>query len=69
MRVQEMLDAQGSSAVAGKAGALDAAAQAAGVDQTPTIFVGKTGGTASEVALTSPTDVASVEAAIDAALA
>jgi hypothetical protein len=38
------------------------------VSSTPTILVGKTGGTLTKVTMASPTDYASVQAAITSAL-
>src|SRR5580765_3827094 len=52
--------AQGSAAVAARATALDAQAQADNVASTPTILVGKTGTTPVKVAMSSPTDQQSV---------
>jgi protein-disulfide isomerase len=68
LRVQAMLTAQSSPAVREQATMIDAAASAAGVTGTPTIYVGKTGARPARVELASPTDLASVTAAIDAAL-
>jgi protein-disulfide isomerase len=51
-------------AVAAAATAFDAVAEADNVHSTPTVLVGKTGGTLSEVQLNSPSDLASVENAI-----
>jgi len=51
-------------AVGDAATAFDAVAQADKVHRTPTILVGKTGGTLQEVQLQSPTDLASVANAI-----
>jgi protein-disulfide isomerase len=67
LRVQTLLAAQGSPSVKAEAASNDAAAKAAGVSGTPTIFVGKTGTAPKQVALTSPTDLRSVVAAIEAA--
>ncbi len=64
----EALDDAGSPLVAGRAKAIDAEALAAGVNSTPTVLVGKTGAPPVGVSLASPTDIAAVEAAIDAAL-
>jgi protein-disulfide isomerase len=51
-------------AVAAAATGFDAVAKADKVRTTPTVLVGRTGGTLSEVQLSSPTDLASVENAI-----
>ncbi len=51
-------------AVAAAATGFDVVARADKVHSTPTVLVGKTGGTLSEVQLTSPTDLASVASAI-----
>jgi protein-disulfide isomerase len=69
LRVPELLTASKSGAVADQATVFDDEAKADGVDSTPTLLVGKTGGTLHKVAITSPTDARSVAAAIDAALA
>ena len=66
---QQLQAAQGSAAVAAKATALDAQAQADNVASTPTILVGKTGTTPEQVAMSSPTDQQSVTTAIQGALA
>ena len=66
--VQKALDDAGSRLVASRATAIDAEALAAGVNSTPTVLVGKTGAPPVGVSLASPTDIAAVEAAIDAAL-
>ena len=50
--------------VAAAATGFDVVARADKVHSTPTVLVGKTGGTLSEVQLTSPTDLASVASAI-----
>jgi protein-disulfide isomerase len=54
-------------AVAAAATAFDAVAKADNVHTTPTVLVGKTGGALSEIQLSSPTDLASVENAIQLA--
>jgi protein-disulfide isomerase len=69
LNAQQLQAAQGSSAVAARATALDAQAQADHVDSTPTILVGKTGTAPQKVALSSPTDQQSVVDAIQEALA
>ncbi len=66
---QQLQAAQGSAAVAARATALDAQAQADNVASTPTILVGKTGTTPEKVAMSSPTDQQSVTTAIQGALA
>jgi protein-disulfide isomerase len=65
--VNRLLSERNSSAVSDRARGLDSEATAAGISKTPTILVGKTGSTPNEVTLTSPTDKASVAAAIAAA--
>lgn len=60
-------DLDGAS-VAEKAGAFDTSARTDGVNSTPTILVGKSGGPAKLVVLTDPTDAGPVATAIDAAL-
>jgi len=67
--VERLVSDAGSTAVADRGAAFDAAAQAAGVNSTPTILVAKTGGDPTLVTLTDPTDSDSVAKAIDAALA
>jgi protein-disulfide isomerase len=57
-----------SSTVAEQVKTVDAQASADGLDQTPTILVGKTGTKLSEVTLTSASDPGAAAAAIDAAL-
>jgi protein-disulfide isomerase len=69
LMVPQLLDAQSSAVVAARAAALDEEAKSAGVSSTPTILIGKTGGTLQKVNLTSPTDSQSVTAAIQGALA
>jgi protein-disulfide isomerase len=69
LNAQQLQAAQGSSAVAARAAALDAQAQTDKVDSTPTILVGRTGTTPQKVAMSSPTDQQSVVNAIQAALA
>ena len=69
LRVPRLLADADSSTVSDTAKALDAEAKAAGVNSTPTILVGKTGGPYARVVLSSPTDAAGVAAAVDKALA
>ena len=57
-----------SSSVASAATAFDNSAQAAAVHETPTVLVGKSGAGLKQVAPRSPTDKASVVAAIQAAV-
>jgi protein-disulfide isomerase len=58
-------DSDRNSSSASTIGAVfDSLARQQGVRSTPSIFVGKTGGTLNGVQLSSPTDAASVEAAI-----
>ena len=68
LRVQKLLADAGSLLVAGQAASLDSEALAASVNSTPTVLVGKTGSPPTRVTLASPTDTASVEAAIETAL-
>ena len=67
LRVQRLLDQRNSTAVGDEATNLDAQATAGGVNSTPTILIGKSGGALQEVTLNSPTDEQSVAAALDAA--
>jgi protein-disulfide isomerase len=69
MDVPKLVADQDTAAVAKRGDVFDAQAAAAVVRSTPTILVGKTGATPTEVALSSATDEASVAAAIDQALA
>ena len=69
LHVPELLAASKSGPVADQATVFDDEAKAGGIDSTPTLLVGRTGGTLHAVAMTSPTDAESVAAAIDAALA
>jgi protein-disulfide isomerase len=69
LRVPQMLADAKSSQVSDTAKALDAEASAAGVNSTPTILVGPTGGTLTTVAMSSPTDYQAVSAAVNSALA
>jgi protein-disulfide isomerase len=64
LRVPTMLAASTSGAVAAREARLDAQAHADGVTSTPTVLVGKTGTPPTEVALASPSDLATVQAAI-----
>jgi protein-disulfide isomerase len=67
--VSSLLAASKSAAVTAQAGAYDQQAAKDNVQATPTILVGKSGGTLRPVTLTSPTDGQPVAAAINAALA
>ena len=69
LRVPKLLADAKSSTVSDTAKALDAEAKASGVNSTPTILVGKTGGPYATVVLSSPTDAAGVADAVDKALA
>jgi protein-disulfide isomerase len=69
LKVPQMLSDAKSSEVSKQADAFDAEAKAAGVNSTPTILVGPTGGKLTAVAMSSPTDYQAVAAAIDAAAA
>jgi protein-disulfide isomerase len=64
----KLLADQNSAAVDNKASNFDQQKTADNVQVTPTILVGKSGGTLSHVEISSPADVASVEKAINAAL-
>lgn len=66
---RELFGARDSAAVTREAAALDDDASAANVTATPTIFVGKTGTSAKQVPLASPTNEATLVQAIKAALA
>lgn len=66
---KQVLAARGSSTVSAQAAQIDKAGAAAGVRQTPTLFVGTGGSLGNVVALTSPTDAATLMRALDAALA
>lgn len=65
--VERLLSDAGSSAIAGRLAADTAQAQADGVQGTPTILVGPTGGEVTQVELASASDLASIERAIAAA--
>ena len=67
--VTKLLADRSSSAVRDDEHAIDAESSADAVHSTPTILVGRTGSKPKVVNLTSPTDAASVERAIDTALA
>jgi 2-hydroxychromene-2-carboxylate isomerase len=67
--VPKLLAARSSAAVKAQEQRFDAQASADAVNQTPTILVGKSGGKLQQVALSSPTDEASVAAAVRKALA
>jgi protein-disulfide isomerase len=66
--VPQLLSARISAAVNARADAYDRQATADNVRATPTILVGKSGGTLRPVALKAPTDAQSVASAINAAL-
>jgi protein-disulfide isomerase len=66
--VSRLLAGSNSDAVKTQAGTYDQQAAKDSVQATPTILVGKSGGTLRPVALTSPTDSQSVASAISAAL-
>ena len=66
--VPRLLADRNATSVADKSSAFDADASADGVSSTPTILVGKSGGQAKVVTLTSATDAEPVARAIDAAL-
>jgi protein-disulfide isomerase len=68
LRVPELLNERDSSAVADEATAFDGQAKRDQVSETPTILVGRSGGTLKQVQLSSPQDLTSVTNAIDAAL-
>jgi protein-disulfide isomerase len=69
LRVPELLTARKSSAVSNAAKFVDGQASDNHVDSTPTLFVGKSGTPGTVVKLSSPTDSASLERAIQKALA
>jgi protein-disulfide isomerase len=62
--VPRLLDARNDDAVINRASAFDVEAQTAGVSSTPTIYVGRSGGTLHEVELTSATDSTGISAAV-----
>jgi 2-hydroxychromene-2-carboxylate isomerase len=64
---REVFATRTSAAVTQQADTIDRQANAAGVIGTPTLFVGKTGGPATQVRLTSPTDATTLVRALDAA--
>lgn len=66
--VPRLLSHRNSASVSSQSQTYDGLATAAGVHRTPTIAVGKSGGKLREVSMSSPTDAASVVAAINAAL-
>jgi protein-disulfide isomerase len=68
LSVPEFLTAMDSTKTADTAAAYDEQAAADGVSGTPTILVGRTGGTLRTVPMTSATDTAAVAAAIGAVL-
>jgi protein-disulfide isomerase len=65
--VPRLLSDREAAGVSSLSKTYDRLATDAGVHRTPTIAVGKTGGTLREVAMSSPTDAASIVAAINAA--
>jgi len=69
LQVPMLLSSAKTGAVEVKANAVDAQAKADNVSSTPTLLVGRTGSTPKEVALTSPSDVRTLKAAIQEALA
>jgi protein-disulfide isomerase len=69
VEVQKLLDDQDSSTVKALAKTVDGLATVDNVNSTPTLLVGKTGEHGTKVNLSSPTDSATLERAIDAALA
>jgi len=66
---RQLVQSASTSRVQAIAARIDAEATAKGVHQTPTLFVGKSGAPGKLVPMASPTDGASVVAAIKAALA
>jgi protein-disulfide isomerase len=64
LQVQRLLSERNSSAVKAAQQAVDSLATARNITGTPTIFVGRTGTSGSEVQMSSATDGAAVEAAI-----
>jgi protein-disulfide isomerase len=68
LHVRTLLAAAGSAQVKAQAQTVDADAQADKINQTPTIFVGKSGTHGHEVQLASPTDKQPLVHAIETAL-
>lgn len=62
--VRRLLDVRNDDAVINRASAFDVEAQTAGVSSTPTIYVGRSGGTLHEVELTSASDSTGISAAV-----
>jgi protein-disulfide isomerase len=69
LRLPQLLADAKSSQVSDTEKAIDAEAKAAGIDSTPTILVGETGGTPTRVQMSSPVDYQAVATAIDGATA
>jgi protein-disulfide isomerase len=65
LKAPQMVSDASSSQIADQAKALDAEAKGAGISSTPTILVGKTGGTLTPVPMSSPTDFQAVVLAIE----
>ncbi len=65
---RQLVAARNSTTVKQQGAAFDDDAQSANVSATPTLFVARTGGEATQVPLQSPTDSASLEQAVRAAL-
>jgi len=68
LAVPRLLAARNSAAIKSAEARFDSLANTDNVRGTPTIFVGKSGGTLSQVALSSPTDEAAVATAIASSL-
>ena len=66
--VPELMSARASSAVKDQEETIDAQADADKVQETPTLLVGKSGGTLRKVQVSSLTDIESLSAAIEDAL-
>jgi hypothetical protein len=64
MQVPELLAARDGAAVQARGTAIEEQAQADRIDATPTLLAGPTGGKLSRIELSSPTDLAAIEAAI-----
>jgi protein-disulfide isomerase len=68
MNVPKLLDDRDSTETKNAAASFDELAQRDGVQQTPTILVGKSGQTPQQVTLSSPSDVQSIANALDSAI-
>jgi protein-disulfide isomerase len=68
INVPKLLDDKDSTETKNAAASFDELAQRDGVQQTPTILVGKSGQTPQQVTLSSPSDVQSIANALDSAI-